>query len=414
MADPVTFGEFKSPPNPLEQYGAWHRQQLENAARAAVGMEPVNRVPRPLLASPHHPSTALPFLAGWASPVPPAMELLKIGGARRPPRVTTDIWSDLGTMGQGLLAAAALTPPGRAFGGAARGAMSQVARDALADSMGYHRKLPAVFSLAPQGEKITSAAIKVDGRIYTGTTHADAIDEFERLNPGKAAWVGDKLDDGFMTSAGRYIQRRDATDLAARTKQGVAGRDEFGENFGVASEDIGMMPNAASPRSNIRVAATAPDLPGGLGVWGVVKESPTPVSTLPYNSVRAKNLRPPNTESRPAQGFLDVGETGEGFFRGNLLKLNVDELTELDIRKKINAAWKEGRDAVLLTNYKRYKDSIPQVVVVVRDMRNARMRDAMFDPAKIRSPDAMAGLIPLAAGNAIYTMAGDDDTPVQP
>ncbi|HEX2887180.1 hypothetical protein [Vineibacter terrae] len=414
MADPITFGEFKSPPNPLEQYGAWHWQQVENAARAAVGMEPVNRVPRPLLASPHHPSTALPFLAGMASPVPSAMDLLKIGGARRPPRLSTDIWSDLGTIGQGLLAAAALTPPGRAFGGAARGAVSQVARDALADSMGFHRKLPAVFSLAPQGEKITSAAIKVDGRIYTGNTHADAIDEFERLNPGKDVWAGDKLDDGFMTSAGRYIQRREATDLAARTKQGVKGRDDFGRDFGVASEDMRMMPKAAPPRSNIRVAATAPDLPGDLGVWGVVRESPTPVPTLPHNSVRAKNPRSPGTESRPAQGFLDVGETGEGFFRGNLLRLNADELSALDIQKKVRTAWKQGHDAVLLTNYKRDKDSIPQVVVVVRNRRNIRMRDAQFDPERIRSPNAMAGLVPLAASGAIYTLAEDDDLPVHP
>lgn len=46
---------------------------------------------------------------------------------------------------------------------------------ARADAMGFRRDMPIEFGRAPIGEKVAAAAIDVNGRVFTGRNHTEAI-----------------------------------------------------------------------------------------------------------------------------------------------------------------------------------------------------------------------------------------------
>ena len=91
-------------------------------------------------------------------------------------------------------------------------------RRALADEWGGRRpisemmKLPGLLDEAAPPEKITAAAIQLeDGRVVTGVNHADAV---EKAGNPKSYY------DGFQTSAGRFVDRQQAHEIATGERGG--------------------------------------------------------------------------------------------------------------------------------------------------------------------------------------------------
>lgn len=72
--------------------------------------------------------------------------------------------------------------------------------------------------LEQEDERIVSAAIKTrSGSVFTGRTHMDAFLAAEAAGVGEDDFVKD--DGGFWTSAGRYVQRHEASLIARKSKQ---------------------------------------------------------------------------------------------------------------------------------------------------------------------------------------------------
>lgn len=75
------------------------------------------------------------------------------------------------------------------------------------------------LTLEPVQEKVTQAAIKAaDGKTYTGTNHGDAWLNMDEAMHGEATHQG--ITEGFMTSAGRFVDRKEARTIA--DKMGLA------------------------------------------------------------------------------------------------------------------------------------------------------------------------------------------------
>lgn len=70
----------------------------------------------------------------------------------------------------------------------------------------------------PSPEKVTKAAIRVHGEIFTGKTHGEAMIQMEEKYPD---WLESKasVEDGFITSTGRFINREEAGKIALDTGQ---------------------------------------------------------------------------------------------------------------------------------------------------------------------------------------------------
>ncbi|MEX0918192.1 MAG: hypothetical protein WDZ93_03475 [Candidatus Paceibacterota bacterium] len=67
-------------------------------------------------------------------------------------------------------------------------------------------------------EKIAASAVRFRDEVYTGKTHMDAIIEMEENNPD---WhdSNDSVEDGFVTSTGRYVERDEAWEIAKKSGQ---------------------------------------------------------------------------------------------------------------------------------------------------------------------------------------------------
>ena len=72
--------------------------------------------------------------------------------------------------------------------------------------------------LTPKVEKITASAIRLGEDIFTGNTHTDAIMVMEEEYPD---WSDSdmKPEDGFLTSAGRFVERHEAGEIARKAEQ---------------------------------------------------------------------------------------------------------------------------------------------------------------------------------------------------
>jgi hypothetical protein len=250
--------------------------------------------------------------------------------------------------------------------------MDEASRMARADQLGYRRNMPLEAATAPADEQIAAAAIKMNGRVFTGPGHYDAILQAERelgiplgnMNP-------DPIADGFVTTAGRYVSRREAQEIARRTRQGESS-GAFGVIRGLAAEDARMTPDA-SARADFRTGATAPGLPGGNGVWLRLLSREAPAENALWH--RAK---------RPA-------------------RMDAKGLSDLELQENLRSAWEQGHDAMMLENYIRPGGSAPETVIVVRDPSQLRLPQAAFDPARRDSADLLAsfaGWAPLSGGVA--------------
>jgi hypothetical protein len=265
-----------------------------------------------------------------------------------------------------LMIGAPLAPKG-ALGSAARRPgrparlpMDEASRIERADAMGFRRDMPLEYGRAPEGEKIAAAAIDVNGRIFTGRNHSEAITRAEReLGMHFDRMTQAPIVDGFVTNGGRYVSRWEADDIARRASQGRATGD-FGATHGLGSETVEMAVPGAVPRSSVRTAATAPGLPGGHGFWGmVVPEGATSRSAL---------------WSRAERPFA----------------LDARGLSAQEIQARLQTAWDRGHDAMLLGNYTRPGGKAAETVFVVRDLNQLRSQKARFDPAKRNSANLLA------------------------
>jgi hypothetical protein len=69
---------------------------------------------------------------------------------------------------------------------------------------------------SPPKERIAASALQTpDGRVFTGTTHGDAMEAAVKAGADPET----KFADGFVTSAGRYIGREEALAIAERENQ---------------------------------------------------------------------------------------------------------------------------------------------------------------------------------------------------
>ncbi len=103
---------------------------------------------------------------------------------------------------------------------------------------------------ADDRERIVSPAITVDGKIYTGTSHWEAVEAAARsLNrtPDDVFLMRTVDVDGFVTSNGRYVDRKTAADIAATADQ-IAEQPAgklFSEQLGKHADDVeGLIGNA--------------------------------------------------------------------------------------------------------------------------------------------------------------------------
>jgi hypothetical protein len=243
--------------------------------------------------------------------------------------------------------------------------MDAASRLARAEDMGMRLNMPLIFGRAPAGERIAAAAVRVGDRVFTGSSHAEAMLKAERAlgKPFEDLPLG-PMPDGFVTTSRRFVSRHEAPDIANAGRQSK----ESGVWPGYAGLTADkLIPSAPPPAAGAYTAATAPGLPGGGGgVWGVWKTS--------------------------GRG-LGRGETALVHRAGQPASVDVAGRSIPEIHATLQQAWDLGKDSVLLKNYTRPGGKVPENVVVVRD--RAQLRDpqrAVFDPARIGSPDLTAGI----------------------
>lgn len=224
------------------------------------------------------------------------------------PRFVDSAIGAAGLLGAGPLASAeeGTAAARMGFGGSSEKAaldMSPAARLARAKDLGFYTNMPVRFADAPADEKIAAAALNVDGQIFTGASHLDAMLSAEHA-------LGKPFDerqqapivDGFVTNSGRFVSRWDAGDIAKRASQGQS-INAFGADRGAASEDIA--PQQQPATSPVRTGATAPGLPGGQGIWGSLGSAQAQTADAgPENALVVRDLaqlRSPQAAFDPAQ-----------------------------------------------------------------------------------------------------------------
>lgn len=70
----------------------------------------------------------------------------------------------------------------------------------------------------PKIEKITAAAIRVNGEIFTGQMHFMAYEKARLTIPNFEA-VQSTMEQGFVTTSGRFVSREEAGELADQAGQ---------------------------------------------------------------------------------------------------------------------------------------------------------------------------------------------------
>lgn len=73
----------------------------------------------------------------------------------------------------------------------------------------------------PVIERIASAAVRFKGGIWTGAIHPEILARIQDANPD---WEYVGFEDGFLTSAGRFVDRKDAVAIADAAEQLRAGQ----------------------------------------------------------------------------------------------------------------------------------------------------------------------------------------------
>jgi hypothetical protein len=259
--------------------------------------------------------------------------------------------------------------------------MDRASRYERADQLGFRRDMPLDMATVPADERIAAAAVKANGRVFTAANHSDAMMLAEReLGVPFENMKLDPIMDGFVTTSGRYVSRREAADIAERAAQGSTG-GLFGFARGLASENVSMPPPGVLAESGTRIGATAPGLPGGQGVWGGLL---SPAS-------RARHALWHRAEN---PGVMDAAGRADH-----------------EIQESLRNAWEQGHDAVMLQNYIRPGGKRPETVIVVRDPSQLRSPRAAFDPQKKESSDLLAGIAAALGGAEMSARLQQQDEP---
>src|SRR5262249_56247863 len=121
---------------------------------------------------------------------------------------------------------------------------------------GCGRNMTIGLGVAPEGEKISTSAVKVNNRLFTGVTHGHAMEEAERAL-GKPF---DKLKKapiwhGFITDSGRFISRPEANYIAEHARQAQS-KGRVATAFGLSSEETNMVAPNMTRSSHKLVGAT--------------------------------------------------------------------------------------------------------------------------------------------------------------
>lgn len=81
------------------------------------------------------------------------------------------------------------------------------------------KESPSALEGRESVESIRSAALLYRGHVYTAVTHANALMKLEEQHPD---WVSDQSEtfsEGFLTSAGRFVSRGEAAEIAEQAGQ---------------------------------------------------------------------------------------------------------------------------------------------------------------------------------------------------
>lgn len=245
-----------------------------------------------------------------------------------------------------------------------------------ADAMGMRRRMPVYGAVAPEGEQIAAAAVKVGDRVFTGPSHAVAIKKAEATfdAPFETLPLA-PIPDGFVTTGGRFVSRHEAADIAAATRQArPVGPTGLPAWQGLASERLRPgNPNAAT--SGVSTGATAPGLPGGEGAAWLSLEPGAGTTTLWHRAA-------------------------------NPVRVDVQGATLPEIHATLAEAWSRGHDSVMLKNYMRPGATKPEDIIVVRERAQLRDPRARFDPAKRNSDDLSASIAALLGPSVAVQVGG--------
>jgi hypothetical protein len=292
-----------------------------------------------------------------------------------------------------LMVGTPLTPAGAPGSSARRPPrlpMDEASRMARADGMGFKRNMPVEYGTAPAGEKIATPAIDVNGRIFEGRAHLDALETAEReLGVPYSQMQYGPFVDGYVTNAGRYVSRWEGGDIARRADQ-ARKTALFGREL--ASEDVAKM-SSIKPSSKVYTGATAPGLPGGEGPWGWVVPDGA-ASALPSPSGR-RMQRPSGSEmaASATQASREAAIPPGPIWHRSERSMSIDArgAAEGEIQASLKKAWDQGYDAVMVKNYTS-PDGRTGTVLVVKDLAQLRSPNARFDRAKRGSSDLLAGV----------------------
>jgi hypothetical protein len=78
--------------------------------------------------------------------------------------------------------------------------------------------VPKIPEKNTEAERVVSGAIRYKGEIFTGQFHADAAVKIWELYPETQEDMSD-FEEGFMTSTGRFVDRKEAGEIAEKATQ---------------------------------------------------------------------------------------------------------------------------------------------------------------------------------------------------
>ena len=131
-------------------------------------------------------------------------------------------------------------------------------------------------------EKVISAAVRVEGRIFTGAIHADAWEAADRGDPEGTTYRLPE-DEGFITNRGRFVGRDEAWDIANHNNQ-IDTQNTSENQTDLHAEALKGWDDADVDRNNaalVQATATHPDSAhpneyltvDGRPAWGIVVDN---------------------------------------------------------------------------------------------------------------------------------------------
>ncbi|HJQ57952.1 MAG TPA: hypothetical protein VJ890_13660 [Vineibacter sp.] len=381
--EPVQLPPLKPGRDPIDDVARYKSARRANAASKALSLGPVRKAElgsaEVFPAHLREEGSRLYELLTEMSPVAAAQDAVQALNEFQQATRAGDA-KGMGLAGAGLALAAAGMVPGA--GGAGRRAgklpMDEASRMARADAMGFRRDLPAAIGVAPRNERVSLSAIHVDGQVFTGQGHVFAVQQAEaKLRKRVDQMTLGPIEEGFVTTSGRYVSRSEADEIARRRH-----RDK---------------PSLSTPPANASIAATYPGYPGGQGVWGRAVDE---VSAQPVEKRR------PTTERRGNPPT--IGETAIAWPRAsNPTEVSAEGLELSKLHELLGKKWAAGHDAVVVRDYIPPGGTEPATVIVTRQVSQWRLPSAKFNPSRKNNWDLTAGLVPVMTVSGIVWVPDD-------